>query len=208
MAEKEQTNGYAPTEAEAEEAATHAREQRKKKRTKCLLYIVLFVIFQTAVILVFVMTIMKIRTPKFRVRSATFQSLNLGTPTSPSLTGRMTAELSVKNANFGRYKYQDTTVDFFYRGTPVGEAHVSQSRVGWRSTKKFEVGVDLSLGGAQTNAQLASDLRAGRMPLTSKARMTGRVELIFVIKKNRSTDMNCTLEVVAATRQLGDIVCK
>ncbi|KAK4384913.1 hypothetical protein Sango_2615300 [Sesamum angolense] len=115
-------NGYARTDAEAGAASHDAREQRKKKRTKCLLYIVLFAIFQAGVIAIFAVTIMKVRTPRFRVRSATFENFNVGTPASPAFSARMNAELGVKNANFGRYKYRNTTVVFFYRDTPVGQA--------------------------------------------------------------------------------------
>ncbi|KAI3458078.1 hypothetical protein Pfo_014741 [Paulownia fortunei] len=206
MAEKEQqspypmapTNGYARSDTEA--AAAHdARELRKKKRNKCLLYIVLFAIFQTGVILIFALTVMKIRTPKFRVRSATFTNFNVGTPASPSLRTNMNAELTVRNANFGRYKYRDTTVVFLYRGTQVGQVFVPNSRANWRSTKDFDV---------QANSQLASDLSAGVVPLTSQANMRGRVELMFVMRRNRSTNMNCSMEIVTATQQLRNIVCK
>ncbi|KAL0321493.1 UNVERIFIED_CONTAM: hypothetical protein Scaly_2445700 [Sesamum calycinum] len=175
-------NGYTRTDAEAGAASHDAREQRKKKRTKCLLYIVLFAIFQAGVIAIFA--------------------------ASPAFSASMNAELGVKNANFGRYKYRNTTVVFFYRDTPVGQAILQNSRVNWRATKKIDVAVDLSLGNAAANSQLGSDLSAGIVPITSQARMTGRVELVFVMKKNKATEMNCNMEIVTATQQLRNIVCK
>ncbi|KAL7107018.1 hypothetical protein ACP275_06G027400 [Erythranthe tilingii] len=213
MGEKEQqlsypmapANGHGRSDAEAGGAT---RELRKKNRTKCFLFIALFVIFQIGVITIFSVTVMKIRTPKFRIRSAHLTNFNAGTPASPSFAGTVNAEFTVKNANFGRYKYRNTTVDFFYRGTPVGQIFVRDSRAGWRSTKKFNVVVDLSLANAQANPQLASDLNAGVVQITSQARMRGRVELIFVMKKNKSTDMNCTMEIVTASQQLRNIICK
>ncbi|KAL8049567.1 hypothetical protein ABFX02_06G027300 [Erythranthe guttata] len=214
MAEKEHqplpyTNGHGRSDAEVGGAAAHdAREQRKKKRTKCFIYIALFVIFQLGVIAIFSVTVMKIRTPKFRIRSAHLTTFHAGTPGSPSFSGTVNAEFSVKNANFGRYKYRNTTVGFFYKGTPVGQVFVRDSRAGWRSTKKFRVVVDLNLANAQANPQLASDLNAGVVQITSQARMAGRVELIFVMKKNKSIDMNCNMEIVTATQQIRNLVCK
>ncbi|KAK6132148.1 hypothetical protein DH2020_034104 [Rehmannia glutinosa] len=213
MAEKEQqpthpmapTNGYTRSDAESSAAHGGAREQRKKKRNKCLLYIVLFAIFQAAVILIFVLTIMRVRTPKFRVRSAALTNFSVGTPETPSLTAAMNAELAVRNANFGRYKYRNTTVEFLYRGTPVGQVTVRGSRANWRSTRKFEVRADLNLG---VNSELGNDLRAGIVPITSQARMRGRVDLIFVMRRNRSTDMNCSMEIVVATQQIRNIICR
>ncbi|KAL6508385.1 hypothetical protein OROHE_021927 [Orobanche hederae] len=124
-------------------AAHDAGELRRKKRNKRILYIVLFAIFQIGIILIFSLTVMKVRTPKFRFRSAEVTSLTVGTPGNPSFSATMRAELAVRNANFGRYKYGNTTVEFFCRGASVGRATVRGSRAGMRSTKKFQIAADL-----------------------------------------------------------------
>ncbi|KAL0318066.1 UNVERIFIED_CONTAM: hypothetical protein Sangu_2220900 [Sesamum angustifolium] len=112
-------------------------------------------IFQAGVIAIFAVTIMKVRTPRFRVRSATFETLTPARPPVPAFSARMNAELGVKNANFGRYKYRNTTVVFFYRGTPVGQAILQNSRVNWRATKKID-------GGGSEFGQRGGQLRAGQ----------------------------------------------
>ncbi|KAI3471179.1 hypothetical protein Pfo_027842 [Paulownia fortunei] len=214
MADKEQqsphplvpANGYARSDAEAATPAADDRELRKKKRKKCLLYIVLFAVFQSVIILVFALTVMKIRTPKFRVRSAALD--NFTTPANSSLNVRMRAELGVKNTNFGRFKYQSSTVYFYYRGAQVGEVLVRNWRANWRSTRKMDVVADLSLGNGGANSELESDLRSGVVPITSQGKLRGKVELMFVMKKNRSADMNCSMEIVTATQQVQNIVCK
>ncbi|KAG6409854.1 hypothetical protein SASPL_127896 [Salvia splendens] len=212
MAEKEQQSAY-PARNGNTEAATAAaahdatRAQRKKKRNKCILYILLFIVFQTAIITVFALTIMKVRTPRFRIRSAAITNFNAGTAASPSLQATITPEFTVKNANFGRYKYRNTTVEFFYRGTRVGQVSVLNSKTGWRSTKRFtHSAVELNISGSP---QLAEDLRAGVVPITSTARMGGKVELIFIMKKNKATNMNCTMNIVTASPQsFSNILCR
>ncbi|KAG6387735.1 hypothetical protein SASPL_152927 [Salvia splendens] len=212
MAEKQQSaypaNGYVRS-GDTEAAAAHdaMREQRKKKRNKCILYVLLFIVFQTAIITVFALTIMKVRTPRFRIRGAAITDFNAGTAASPSLRATITPEFTVKNANFGRYKYRSTTVEFFYRGTRVGQISVPNSKAGWRSTKRFiHSAVELNLSGSP---QLAEDLRAGVVPITSTARMGGKVELIFIMKKNKATNMNCTMEIVTASpHTFRNIACK
>ncbi|KAG8381221.1 hypothetical protein BUALT_Bualt06G0099700 [Buddleja alternifolia] len=213
-------NGHALSDAEAaaspttaadpiaaSAAAPTAGERRKNNRTKCLLYIVLFVIFHTGIILLFALTILRVRPPRFRVRAAAFQNFAVGTPSNPSFNFTMNAELAVRNANFGRYRYRDTTVEFFYRRIKVGEAFVGNSRVNWRSTSRFDVAAELSLVNAppSVNAQLGGDLRSGVMAISSEGRMRGRVEVLFVMKRNRSTAMNCSMEIVTATQQLRNI---
>ncbi|KAL2542108.1 Late [Abeliophyllum distichum] len=116
------------------------REDRRKKRVKCLMYVAAFAVFQTAIILLFALTVMKVRTPKFRVRSASFETFNVSTlNTNPSFNIKMIAELGVKNPNFGRYKYQNSTIEFYYMKTKVGEAIIPRARSKARSTRKFNV---------------------------------------------------------------------
>ncbi|GFP81034.1 hypothetical protein PHJA_000246700 [Phtheirospermum japonicum] len=207
MAEKEQQSPYPMAPAAILGAAgsgAAAGELRRKKRNRLIMYIVLFAIFQTGIILVFSFTVMKVRTPKFRVRAAALTNVSAGTPASPSFSATMSAELGVRNNNFGRYKYRNTTVEFLYGGASAGRAIVRSSRANWRSTRKLEVVVDLSL---TASPELASDLSAGVLRLSSSAKMRGRVELILVMRKSVSTAMNCSMEFVLATHQIRNIVC-
>ena len=192
-------------DAEAAAGGHAAREQRKKKRTKCFLYIVLFVIFQSGIIAIFALTIMKVRTPRFRVREATFTTFNAA-PANSSLRLTMVPQFSVKNTNFGRYKYRNTTVEFFYRGAKIGEVAVPNSKAGWRSTKRFTASaVNLNIA---ASSQLTSDLAAGVVPITSKSQVRGRVELVFIMKKNKGTKMDCSMNIAIATQAVTNIVCK
>ncbi|KAL3524338.1 hypothetical protein ACH5RR_017172 [Cinchona calisaya] len=212
MADKDQQQVY-PVVREAknddvESATVDSKELRKKKRLKCLAYVAAFAVFQTGIILIFVLTIMKIRTPKFRVRSATFESFEVGTPENPSFNLKMDAQLGVKNANFGNYKFHNSTIVFFYDNTPVGEAVVRNTKAGWRSTKKLNVVVDLSSRDLPSNMQLGNDISSGLLTLNTRSRLNGKVQLIFIFKKNKSIDMDCTLTINLAEKALRGISCK
>ncbi|KAK4795282.1 hypothetical protein SAY86_013276 [Trapa natans] len=75
MAEKNQNqyhppaaNGYSRSGGDAElSSLLEAGEARRKKRIKWAAYGAAFVVFQTIVIVVFVMVVMKVRRPKFRL---------------------------------------------------------------------------------------------------------------------------------------------
>ena len=150
-------NGYyGRSDAEADMAFSD-EELRRQKRKKWILYIIAFVIFQTAVIALFSMTVMKFRTPKFRIRSGTFND-NFQISNS-SFNLKMDARLGVKNTNFGPYKFDNTAILFFYHGTQVGSAAVGKSKANFRSTKKLDFAVDLVMpANGANNQQLASDL--------------------------------------------------
>ena len=149
---------------------------------------------------------MKVKTPKFRVRGASFTNFNAGTPANPSLQASMVPQFSVKNTNFGRYKFQTTTVDFFYKGAQIGAVTVANNKAGWLSTKRISAeAVNLNIA---ASPELNADLSAGVVPITSRAQMRGKVELMFIMKKNKGTNMDCSMEIVTATQTLRNIVCK
>lgn len=181
------------------EAAHDGAELRKKKRTKCILYIAVFAIFQIAVITVFALTVMKVKTPKFRIREATLSDLTAG---ADALRATLSAELAVKNANFGPYKYRSTTVEFFYRGAKIGEALVPGSKANWKTTKEISAAaVELDLSG---DPRLPGEV----VRITSSAKMEGKVEMLFFMKKDRSTEMNCSMDIVTASRTVENVECE
>ncbi|XP_022878798.1 late embryogenesis abundant protein At1g64065-like [Olea europaea var. sylvestris] len=203
-----QVNPYSRVD---EEVATVAeREDRRKKRLKCFMYVAAFVVFQTGIILIFALTVMKVRTPKFRVRSASFDTdtFNITTlNTNRSFHIKMIAELGVKNPNFGRYKYQDSSIEFYYMNIKVGEAFIPRARARPRSTRKFNVPVELS--SVNVPRTLAAQFAASTViPLSSQSRLRGKVELMKIIKKNKYTNMSCTMEIDTSSRQLRNLYCR
>ncbi|XVF09967.1 hypothetical protein REPUB_Repub07fG0143200 [Reevesia pubescens] len=203
-------NGHSRTDDESvDHAAQNLKELKKRKRMKCLLYIVLFAVFQTGIILLFALTVMRIRNPKFRVRSGSFiDTFNVGTEASPSFDLRMNTQFTVKNTNFGQFKYEVGTVTFAYRGKPVGQATIQKARARARSTKKVDVVVDLSSRSLSNTSELGSDISLGVLPLTSYSKLDGKIHLMKVIKRKKSAQMNCTMDIDTATGTLGNIVCR
>ncbi|GFY81882.1 hypothetical protein Acr_02g0001220 [Actinidia rufa] len=178
-----------------------------QKKKKWALYIIAFVIFLTVIIFIF--TVMKFRTPKFHMRpSNSFDTFDVQ-PSTPSFNMRLNAQLGVRNTNFGPFKYDSTAITFYYRGTEVGCATVPESKANFLSTKKVNVPVDLVMPTTLACSEdLISDLNSGILPLTSQSKLNGDVDIIFLFKKNRTADMNCTMEVNIAIEELQNIKCK
>ncbi|KAL7183707.1 hypothetical protein ACSBR2_025982 [Camellia fascicularis] len=209
MAEKElkaghppATNGYSRSD---EEAQTAEAEKLRLKKRKRLTFFIIFMVSQIVIGIVIGLTIMKVKNPKFRVRSATFETFNVATS---SFNMTMNAELGVKNPNFGPYKYRNTTVEFYYGVTLVGTAIVPKSKAGLLKTKKFNVAVNLiAPPSLQSDTKLASDISFGLLPLSSQSKLSGKVELMLIMKKKKSTQMSCTMNVNIKTQQLHDVMC-
>ncbi|GMP70374.1 hypothetical protein CsSME_00029249 [Camellia sinensis var. sinensis] len=209
MAEKElkashppATNGYTRSD---EEAQTAEAEKLRLKKRKRLTFFIIFMVSQIVIGIVIGLTIMKVKNPKFRVRSATFETFNV---TTSSFNMTMNAELGVKNPNFGPYKYRNTTVEFYYGVTLVGTAIVPKSKASLLKTKKFNVAVNLiAPPSLLSDTKLASDISFGLLPLSSQSNLSGKVELMLIMKKKKSTQMSCTMNVNIKTQQLQDVMC-
>lgn len=183
-------------------------EQRKRRRKKCLLYAFLLGVLKAGITLLFLLTVLRFRTPKFRIRSAAFETFDYSAAASnPSFNARMRAELTLKNSNFIKYKFPSSDISFYYNGERVGSALVPDSRVRMRSTEEWEVVVELSAVGLIGREQLGSDLRSGVLILNGRSRLSGKVELLKLLKKKKSTEMDCTLAVDLNQRMVRDLKC-
>ncbi|KAL1532282.1 late embryogenesis abundant protein-like protein [Salvia divinorum] len=171
------------------------------KRRKCLIYTALAIMLQTLIIVAFVLIFMRIKSPKLRLRSITVDSL---TASSASFNAKLTGEVAVKNANFGRFKYPESTVSFLYRGSTVGTARVPSGRAKARSTAKLNVTVAAE---SKNDRDLGGDLSSGKITLSSHATLEGKVHLFNVIKRKKTATMDCTMDVDTKTRVVQNLRC-
>ena len=210
MAEKinQQATGY--TRKDEESATLQSDELKRKKRIKLAIYIAIFAVFQVIVITVFGLVIMRAKSPKLRLSdNIEFQHLTIvdSGPSSSSFDITFTTQVRVKNSNFGPYKFDNTTAIFTYGGATVGQITIPKSKAGLKSTKKINVIVSLSSSQLPNTADLSRDLTAGTLTFSAKAKMTGKVELMLIMKKKKSTNMNCTIAIDVKEKKLQSLEC-
>ncbi|KAD7480481.1 hypothetical protein R6Q59_009259 [Mikania micrantha] len=185
-----------------------SNEARRKRRRRYLTSILIVTGFVVGIIILLSLTAGSFRTPRFRVRSATFGSFNVANSTTPSFDIVMNTEVGIRNRNFRRFRYRSTTVDFFYRERKVGEGTVWNDRVKGRDTRKFIVPVILSSSNVTSSSELESDVNGGVLPLRSSSRLSGRFRILIVFRKYKHVNMDCSMELVIATRELRNISCR
>ncbi|KAL0015892.1 hypothetical protein SO802_002961 [Lithocarpus litseifolius] len=163
---------------------------------------------QTIVILVFALTVMRVKTPKVRLGTdITFQNFSAGTQASPSFDLSFTTQLRVKNKNFGPYKFDSSIATFMYQGVTVGQVTIPKSKAGLQSTKKVGVTVNVNSNALPSTTNLGSELGAGVLTLNSHAKISGKVELMFVMKKKKSAEMNRTMTIHLSTKAVQSMIC-
>ncbi|PON96947.1 Late embryogenesis abundant protein [Trema orientale] len=180
-----------------------------RRRRKCLAYIVAGVILQTLIIVLFVVFVMRIRTPKVRLASVSVETLNLNSSSkSPSFNLKVNAQVAVKNTNFGHYKFENSTATISYRGTEVGKTTLVKARARARSTKKFNVTVSFNSNKVSSNPHLGSDISSKNLTFSASAKLEGKVHLFKVFKKKKSAKLDCTFVVNTSTKTVNDLSCK
>ncbi|KAI4370112.1 hypothetical protein MLD38_018493 [Melastoma candidum] len=213
MAEKMQqdyqppeSNGYQRNDREAQWSIDE--EEKRKKRIKWAIYIAAFTVFQVMVLLVFGLVIMKVNAPKFRVGELQIQTLATN-QAAPSFDMSFIAPIRIKNPNFGPYKFDQTTVDFTYGGVVVGQVAVPKSKVNFKSTKKIDLeGAVNSTALLAANSGLATELNNGVITLRSQGTMNGKVTLMLMFKKKKSTQMDCAMVISVVSKTIMSVECK
>ncbi|CAB4310434.1 unnamed protein product [Prunus armeniaca] len=212
MAEKTQqaypsapaNHGYQRSDAESLESAD---ELKRQKKIKMAIYISIFVVFQIIVITTMSLTVMKVKTPRFRLGNINVQSFE-SVPATPSFDTKFTTQIKIKNsANWGSYKFNAANVTFQYQGTTVGVINIAKGKAGWLSTIKRNVEVSLNSSGI-TGLNLGSELSSGVLTLNSVGRLNGKVAIMFIMKKKKATNMNCTIAFDVAAKTLKSLQCK
>ncbi|XP_041015958.1 late embryogenesis abundant protein At1g64065-like [Juglans microcarpa x Juglans regia] len=185
------------------------KDARRKGNMKCLAYIAVGIIAQTLIIVLFVLLVMRIRNPKVRLSSVAVENLGVNfSSSSPSFHIKLTALVTVKNTNFGHFKFSNSTATFLYRGTEVGEGTILQARARARSTKKLNVTVSVDSSKVSRKSLLHSDINSGVLKLSSYAKLSGKIHLFKVVKKKKSAEMNCTMELNTKTKAIQNLACK
>lgn len=192
-----------------EEAASSEKKTKLKNRLKYYLFIVALTALETGVILLFALTILKFKTPSFRVRAVAVQALRIGNTTNPYFSIAFKAEFNVKNRNFGPFSYENTTVYFYYEDVKVGKAFVHKARVDARATRKFYISVKLTSSYVSRSSLLfIQDLNSGILPISIQSKLRGRVTVLKLLKNDRAANLNCNMDVVVKKRRLKNLKCK
>ena len=197
-------NGYIRSDGES---LVSEDELKRRKRIKLFTYIGIFIVFQIAVMAVFGLTVMKVKTPKVRLGESTLIDFTSST-TTPSFATTFNTQIRVKNTNWGPYKFDAGNVTFLYQDTPVGTVVVPKGKVGMRGTKKINVDVSLNTVALPSSSTLSSELSGGVLTLTSEAKLTGKVELMLIMKKKKSASMSCTIKIDVSTKTVKSLECK
>ncbi|XP_015896529.3 late embryogenesis abundant protein At1g64065 [Ziziphus jujuba] len=180
---------------------------RKERSNKCFVYVFTAIVLQSIFILVFALVVLRPKSPSVKLRSVTVKSLRYTTSPLPSLNATLVAEISIKNPNFGSFKFENSAVSFLYEGKQINGKKTVKGNVSARETKRFNVSVEVRSSRLSEKQNLVNDLNSGIVKLSSLARIVGKVHLIKILKTKKTKEMNCTMSINLKNRTIKDLLC-
>ncbi|KAG2681021.1 hypothetical protein I3843_11G125200 [Carya illinoinensis] len=176
--------------------------QQKLRRRRCIkccgCFTALFLIL-AVVLLVLAFTVFHIKDPVIRMNSVTLQHLNLTTSTATIL-----ADVSVKNPNAVAFRYGNSTTTVYYREERVGEGTIPHGKAKARRTQRMNMTMYIMLDKIFSAPSYSSDSSSGALPMSTFTKLSGRVKILKISKKNVVVQMNCTLTYNVMSQAIQD----
>lgn len=123
---------------------------------------------------------------------------------------RLNASVTIKNNNFGPYKYHDCYMTLAYRGQRVGEGIIEGASAKALSTKTLKVSLNASYDavGSGDSRLLRSDISSGLLEMNFRSEMRGQVEVLKVVKrKDKYLMLDCHVMFGLVEMVVRDIKC-
>ncbi|CAN6546657.1 unnamed protein product [Malus baccata var. baccata] len=103
--------------------------------------------------------------------------------------------VTVKNPNYGGFKYENSTVHISYRGNVVAEAPIRDDTVPARSTHNITSVVSILADKLVTNSHFSGDMAVGVLNFTSETTLHGKVNLLKVFKMKATSYSDCNISI-------------
>lgn len=91
---------------------------------------------------------------------------------------------------------------------PWGKLLLQRASLECIPPKKIFVDVSLNSNALRSSSNLGNELSSGMLTLSSKAKLTGKLELMFIMKKKKSATMDCTMKFDLSSKAIQGLECK
>ncbi|EFJ28530.1 hypothetical protein SELMODRAFT_17213, partial [Selaginella moellendorffii] len=159
-------------------------------------------------LLILALTVFKPKSPVISIDSVQLQSFNVSLNLlSPRLELGLTMWVSVYNPNRASFKYTNSTSVITYHGDEVGNARIPAGEIGARGREKFPTDVSIQAMQIVGNSNLLPDVASGSIPISTRTVVSGRVNVLNVIKRHATSTSVCNVTISVASRNVQDFKC-
>ncbi|TYI89956.1 hypothetical protein E1A91_D03G089400v1 [Gossypium mustelinum] len=170
--------------------------QRDEKSSKCLVYI-----------LVFASYFLRARTPGFEIGSVEVRNLKYGNSSAPSFNFTLVTQVTVENTNFGDFRFDNSTGSVWCGSEVVGLMKIPKGRAQARASERMKVSIQVSSVRLSDANNLASNMSYGLLELKSYVKLSGKVNIMNIMKRRRNPEMNCFMKLNLTGNTIQGLKC-
>lgn len=170
-------------------------QNRKKKSSKCFVFMLAFLVLLSIGILGFSLIVLRINSPLLKLEAVEIK--NLTTTNMTLVTG-----ITIKNTNYGRFKFENGKISTLFGNATIGSRKVGAGLVNGREKRGMTVTVHVSM--------MMDGWDGSRMmfiKITILARLRGEILVLKKIRRYRTAVMNCTMNFNFSNQQVQHLQC-
>ncbi|KAL4592512.1 hypothetical protein LXL04_005510 [Taraxacum kok-saghyz] len=200
-----------PVSITADEAYSTEFEKQQLGFLKCSVCCGIFaavILIIAVVMLVLGFTVLHVKDPKIRMNSVAIVGLD-GVNSTELRNGNVNltvvADVSVKNTNVEGFKFEGFNSSLLYHGgTVVAVVEVPGGVIKARRTMRLNLEYEMMMKKMAGDPQFRRDLTAGNLTVLSYTRITGRVKILNIIKRQVTVTMNCSIAINVTSRGIAE----
>ncbi|KAK7307881.1 hypothetical protein VNO77_41323 [Canavalia gladiata] len=180
--------------------------KEEEKSSKCVVYALVTIATLLGVVC-FSSIFLVVRDPKIELISARLVDninhtvISASSPFNLSMIGRV----SLWNPNFGRFYYDNTTVSVMYGDFSIGASELGGAILEAREIKEFNSIVNMRFSEELVN--LTNDISSCMLKLRSHSDLSGIGYVLKFIKKRKTIQMDCTMNLDLTSSSLRLLQC-
>uniref|UniRef100_A0A2C9WCJ4 Late embryogenesis abundant protein LEA-2 subgroup domain-containing protein n=1 Tax=Manihot esculenta TaxID=3983 RepID=A0A2C9WCJ4_MANES len=189
--------------------AVNPRIPRREKTNKCVVYVLAGTAIFSAIFLAFALVV-RPRTPDLELSFVSVKNLvyTNNNVSFSSLNMTLEAELSIRNTNFGSFKFENATASVLYGGQTVGKGIIGEGLLKARDKENIKVKVDVRSYRFSDTEKLSRDIDSGILKLQSLAKFSGKVQWLQIVEKLKTASVSCSMSLNLKSHfQLQDLIC-
>ncbi|KAL5978381.1 hypothetical protein ACLOJK_029498 [Asimina triloba] len=171
------------------------KSSRRRRLKVCCGISLIFLVILIVVLIILYFTIFKPKQPIVQAQPATLQHVQVLLTIPPQLNVTLGLVLTVKNRNYGGFKYKDSTAYVYYYGEVVAEAPIENGLLPARSTRNISSSVVILGDRLLSIPKFWVEVFQGQMNFTSSVELSGKASFLKIIKVNAKASTKCNIAV-------------
>lgn len=181
--------------------------QPDEKSSKCLVYILVIMVIEGSILLALASYFLRARTPGFEIDSFKVRNLRYGNSPAPSFNFTLVTQFSVENTNFGDFRFDNSTGSVWCGSEVVGIMKIPKGRAQARASERMKVSIQVSSVRLSDAKNLASNMSYGLLELKSYVKLSGKVNIMNIMKRRRNPEMNCFMKLNLTGNTIQGLKC-